>query len=185
MQSVDDHQIMLQVQAGQTDKLEILFERYNKQLYNLFLWQTKDPSASEDLVQDVFYRILKYRRSYRGEAQFKTWMFSIAHSARMDLFRKKKHPTASISEGIMIADENPTPDRMSVQADESRLLHEAISRLSESKRAMLYMSRFEQMKYDEIARIMHCKVGTVKSNIHLAMKELAQHYKRLTKEETL
>ena len=98
MQTFDDHHVMRQVKAGQIEKLGQLFEKYNKQLFHLFLWQTEDPSLSEDLVQEVFLRILKYRHSYRGEGQFKTWMFSIARSARIDHFRKKKHPTASIDE---------------------------------------------------------------------------------------
>ena len=68
--------------------------------------------------------------------------------------------------------------------DQSRLLRQALSRLSDTKREMLYMSRFEHMKYEEIARIMGCQIGTVKSHIHWAMKELAAIYKKLTKEET-
>ena len=183
LQTFDDHHVMGQVKAGQIDKLGLLFEKYNKQLYHLFLWQTKDPPLSEDLVQEVFLRILKYRHSYRGEGQFKTWMFSIAHSARIDHFRRKKHPTLSIDEGAMIPDESPGPDRMTEQQDHSRMLWQALLRLSRNKREMLVMSRFESMKYEEIAKVVGCRVGTVKSTIHSALKELAVHYKQLTSEE--
>ena len=183
MQTHDDHHIMQQVKDGQTEKLGLLFERYHKDLYNLFLWQTQNPTLSEDLVQDVFFRILKYRRSYRGEGQFKTWMFSIAHSARADHFRKKKHPTTSLDNGFIVADDAPAPDKVSEQNEEARLLRQAMAGLSENKRTMLYMSRFQNMKYEEIAKAMHCQIGTVKATIHWAMKELAAGYIKLTKED--
>jgi RNA polymerase sigma factor (sigma-70 family) len=182
LESIDDHQIMNQVKTGETDKLGLLFEKYHRHLYNLFLWQTRDHSLSEDLVQEVFLRILKYRRSYRGEGQFKTWMFSIAHSARIDHYRKKKHPTTSLDEGAMIPDESPAPDRILEDRDQSRFLMQALSQLSDAKREMLLLSRFEYMKYKDIAKAMGCRIGTVKSTIHCAVQELAVHYKKLTAE---
>ena len=184
MHSFDDHHIMQQVRDGQVEKLGLLFERYHKQLYNLFLWQTHRPALAEDLVQEVFYRILKYRRTYRGDGQFKTWMFSIAHSARADHFRKKRHPTSSLEENSNLQDGSPHPDQVAEKNEQSRLLHQALSKLSENKRAMLYMSRFENMKYEDIAEVMGCKTGTVKSTIHFALKELAVQYEKLSKEET-
>jgi RNA polymerase sigma factor (sigma-70 family) len=183
LQSIDDHQLMNQVKAGETDKLGLLFEKYHRPLYNLFLWQTRNPSLSEDLVQEVFLRILKYRRSYRGEGQFRTWMFRIAHSTRLDHYRRKKHPTTSMDEGVMIPDESPAPDQIIEDQDRSRMLMQALSQLSEVKREMLILSRFEYMKYEDIAKAMGCRIGTVKSTIHCAVKELAVHYKKLTAEE--
>lgn len=183
MQSFDDHHIMQLVKNGQTEKLGLLFERYQKHLYNLFLWQTHNPCLSEDLVQEVFYRILKYRHSYRGNGQFKTWLFSIAHSARIDHFRKKKHPTTSIDAACVIADESPEPDQIIESEDQNQHLYQALSQLSEIKREMLYMSRFQYMKYEEIADATGIKLGTVKSTIHMAIKELAGHFNKLTKEE--
>jgi len=75
---------MLQVRNGTSAMLGILFDRYQVALFNFYCKSTGDRSASEDLVQDVFYRILKYRHTYRQGTSLRTWMYSLARNARLD-----------------------------------------------------------------------------------------------------
>ena len=81
---------MFQVKDGDLARLGILFERHHKILYNFFLRLTGNREASEDLLQEVFLRMLKYRNTYKGSSEFTTWMFQIARNSRADYFRKKK-----------------------------------------------------------------------------------------------
>src|SRR5882757_3418662 len=83
-----DHELMLAVRAGEIRRLGDLFERYHKPLYGFFVRLTNQPSASEDLVQIVFYRILKYRHTYRDEGKFSAWIYHLARKVSADHFRK-------------------------------------------------------------------------------------------------
>jgi RNA polymerase sigma factor (sigma-70 family) len=81
---------MISVRNGETEKLGHLFEAHHKRLYNFFLNQTGNRQTSEDLVVDVFLRMLKYRHTYKDEGSFSTWMYTIARNARVDHYRKNK-----------------------------------------------------------------------------------------------
>src|SRR4029077_11075259 len=92
--SISDEELMSQVRSGIGEMLGVLFERYHVPLFNFYLKLTSDRSMSEDLVQEVFFRILKYRHSYRPETAFRAWMYQIARNARVDHLRKRR-PEAS------------------------------------------------------------------------------------------
>jgi RNA polymerase sigma factor (sigma-70 family) len=85
-----DEDLMIAVREGDVDQLEVLFARYREPLYDFFGRLTGSRAVSEDLVQEVFVRILKYRASYRETNRFVTWMYQIARNSRIDYF--KKHP---------------------------------------------------------------------------------------------
>ena len=179
MQEATDHQLMLAVRTGDIDKLGHLFERYHKQLYIFFLRQTGETQASEDLVQDVFYKILKYRHTYRGDSKFMTWMFSIAHNSKNDHYKKKKQSVESIDDGKELMASEADPEQQSIQKNNIDLLKTALADLQEEKREALILSRFHNMKYDEIAEVMNCKVGTIKARIHHAIKDISIMFKKM------
>lgn len=81
---------MTRVREGDLDKLGLLFERYKRPLYGFFYGLNRDQELSEDLVQNTFLRILKYRHLFRGDGDFKTWMFHIARNVSHDQYRKNK-----------------------------------------------------------------------------------------------
>ena len=81
---------MVKVRDGDLDRLGMLFERYKRPLYGFFYGLSRDRDLSEDLVQNTFFRILKYRHLFRGEGDFKTWMFHIARNVNNDHYRKDK-----------------------------------------------------------------------------------------------
>ena len=83
-----DHELMIAVRAGEIRRLGDLFERYHKPLYGFFVRLTNQPSVGEDLVQIVFYRILKYRHTYRDEGKFSAWIYHLARKVAADHFRK-------------------------------------------------------------------------------------------------
>jgi RNA polymerase sigma-70 factor (ECF subfamily) len=170
---------MAAVRDGDVDKLGMLFDKHQRHLYNFFLKQTGNRSLSEDLVQDVFLRILKYRHTYRAEGKFMTWMFSIAHNVKNDHYRRKTLPRKQIEDDDVAAPE-PDPLKELEEKECSERLLEALSSLPEKKREVLLLSRYEDLKYEEIARIQGCRVGTVKARVHWALKELTELYEKST-----
>ncbi|MFH1940511.1 MAG: RNA polymerase sigma factor [bacterium] len=179
-----DHEIMLAVQGGEVDKLGLLFERHHKHLYNFFLRQTGERQTSEDLVQDVFYRMLKYKHTYRAEGKFTTWMFSIAHNMKIDFYRKKRLDVDEMSEADTLMDKDLNPHERMEKEAETALIQKALELLSDDKREVLLLSRYEDLQYEDIGEIMRCKVGTVKARVHRAIKDLTDHYYKLTGEKS-
>ena len=86
---------MLKVKNGDTHKLGLLYERYKKRLFGFFYQMNKDASLSEDLVQNVFVKILKYKHTYTEESKFVVWLFQIARNTSYDNFKKNKKAIAT------------------------------------------------------------------------------------------
>ncbi|HOW44830.1 MAG TPA: RNA polymerase sigma factor, partial [Candidatus Aminicenantes bacterium] len=163
-------------QNGRLEMLAILFERHHVRLYNFFLRLSGDRGLSEDLVQEVFLRVLKYRHSFRGDSTFSAWMYQIGRNAHIDQVRARK-PEVPIDE---VWEQEPSsapgPERRLEGDQEADLLARAMERLSLRKREVLLLSRFQELKYQEIAGMMACSVESVKVLVHRSLKELRRHY---------
>jgi RNA polymerase sigma factor (sigma-70 family) len=172
---------MLQVRDGDVAKLGVLFERHNVKLYNFLVRVTNKRDSSEDLVQEVFFRILKYGHSFRGEAPFTVWMYQLARNVATDYFRKWKHESP-LDGAEETPDTEPAPDDSLVHDEKSELLKKALEMLTAEKREVLILSRYQDLKYEEIGVILNCPVGTVKARVHRALKDLKREYQKLTHE---
>jgi RNA polymerase sigma factor (sigma-70 family) len=168
-----DQALMQAVREGDVEKLGTLFERHSAQLFNFLLHLTGDRQLSEDLVQEVFVRLLKYRHTYRGESQFTTWMFQIARNARIDHFRRSPREDASIEDHVQeFVSLTPTPAENAEKREDLRRLLDAISRLSEERREVLLLRGFHGLKFEEIAAALKCSVNTIKGRAFRAIREL-------------
>lgn len=165
---------MLQVRSGEAEMLGVLFDRYQTPLYNFYTKMTQDRALSEDLVQDVFLRILRYRQTYRPGTPFRAWMYQIARNARVDAMRKVKPDAPMLTEPAA-----PASADSAQQKQEAQLLQRALLQLPEDKREILILSRFQELKYEEIARMMGCEVGAVKVRVHRALQQLREVFRRL------
>jgi RNA polymerase sigma factor (sigma-70 family) len=174
MTLVADEDLMLQVRNGEVEMLSVLFDRYQTPLYNFYTKMTQDRGVSEDLVQDVFLRILRYRQTYRPGTAFRTWMYQIARNARLDHVRKGK-PEVELS----VEPATPPVGDSAQQQQEAAMLKRALMQLPEDKREVLILSRFQELKYEEIARLMNCEVGAVKVRVHRALQQLREIYQQL------
>lgn len=173
--ALPDEELMLQVRNDAGEGLGELFDRYQTPLYNFYAKMTGDRGLSEDLVQEVFLRILKYRRSYTPGHNFRTWVYQIARNARVDHYRKQR-PQVEFQPEMAPAVPAHDPAQSS---QESALLHRALMRLPEEKREILVLSRLQELKYEEIARLLGCEVGTVKVRVHRALQDLKQAFHQL------
>ncbi len=173
---MEDQHIMEEVRAGDVGKLEILFDRHHQALFRYFIRLTGDRTASEDLVQDVFFRILKYRRSYQPETPFRAWAYQIARNAFMDHVGRRKSEVALPESAAELSSPEPAPDRQLEGKEESALLRRALAALPREKREVLVMSRYQDLKYEDIASVLNCEVGTVKVRVYRALRELGDRF---------
>ena len=175
MDSQTDNAVMQQVQAGDTAQLATLFERYHVPLFQYLLQLTRNRPWSEDLVQDVFFRVLKYAGSYDPSFPFKVWLYRMARNVYFDAAHKRRGEVSSdhLDE---LASNQPITEDMLARRQDTMLLQEALQRLPDDKREVLILSRFHDLRYDEIAQIMKCEVGTVKVRVHRALKELRERF---------
>jgi RNA polymerase sigma-70 factor (ECF subfamily) len=167
--SRSDEEVMLQVREGAGEMLGILFDRYHAKLFNYYVRLTGDRALSEDLVQDVFYRILRSRRTYRPGSPFRPWMYQVARNARIDHLRRPAE--VALEDGM--AEPIVPPAELS-DREQNELLLRALLKLSEDKREVLLLSRFQGMTYKEIAQLLGCDVGTIKTRVFRAIRELRQ-----------
>jgi RNA polymerase sigma-70 factor (ECF subfamily) len=166
------------VRAGDVAKLGLLFERHHARLFDFLVRMTGNAAVAEDLVQDVFVRVLKYRATWRDEGRFDTWLYRIARNARADYF--KSH---ALHAGIDAAADRPSgdplpSDLLARDRDVARLQH-ALALLREDKRELIVLARYQGMKLDAIADLLGVEVGTVKVRMHRAVKELREIFLRL------
>ena len=171
-----DAEIMAKVRDGHVEMLAILFERHHVKLYNFFLRLTGKDGHSEDLVQDVFLRMLKYRQSFRASAPFAPWMFQIARNVHLSHLRAL-HPTMPFEEKEHhILDSGEPPDAVLARRHDASLVKRALARLPERKREVLLLSRRSDLSYQDVATLMKCTVGAVKVQVHRAMKDLRKAF---------
>lgn len=182
MQSIPDNQLMEAVRDGQVEKLAVLFERHHVKLFNFMLRLTGNPGTAEDLVQEVFVRILKYRGTFRGTSRFTVWMFQIARNAHIDLLRKKKLTLPLDEQYRDVQSPDRSPEKNAEVAQEVAIMEQALARLPLKKREVLVLSRYQNMKYKEIAELLGCHIGTVKAHVHRAIKDLRKIYLEISRE---
>ncbi len=174
--SPTDNELMELVRDGKVEKLAVLFERYQTMLYNFFLRLTGNRAASEDLVQEVFMRILKYRAGFQGGSRFNVWMFQIARNVHIDHLRKKRGSVALEDQFVEAASPEPRPEDTFEADQEAELVRRALDRLPVKKREILVLFRFQNLKLREIAELLGCQVGTVKAQVHRALRDLSRIY---------
>ena len=183
MNQLDDNTLMLQVREGDLNKLGLLYERYKKVLFAFYYHQNRNAQVSEDLVQNVFYRVLKYRHGFRGDGVFKVWLFHIARNVSADHYRKNKRANLEDIDGWQ--DKLSHGDGEAHQEMEKResreLLHLAIQNMETDKREVLILSKIKELKYKEIGEIIGCTEGAVKVKVFRALKALRSSYLALQK----
>jgi len=185
---VTDETLMNSVRAGDVAKLGLLFERHHAPLYDFLARMTGNAAAAEDLVQEVFVRVLKYRATWRDEGRFETWLYRIARNARVDYFKSRAAYPETNSEEIGAAldrpSQQPLPSDMLARDREVARLQRALTMLRDDKRELIVLARYQGMKLDAIAELLGVEVGTVKVRLHRAVKELRETFLRLNENES-
>ena len=173
---------MSKVKEGDVDKLSLLFKRYNQPIYKFAYYQVGDQALSEDIVQNVFYRLLKYRETFSGQGEFKTWIYHIARNTITDHYRKTnkidyKDDITTISD----TNKNGSVNHEFEKKNEMNSINKALQLMKEDQREILIMSKYQDMPYKEIATLLNTNENNVKIRVHRAIKELKEIYFKLEK----
>ena len=157
-------------------------------------WLNVDSVADEQLmlqalVQESFLRMLKHRETFESVHRFTAWMYQIGRNAHIDALRKRKrlHSPDPVDETQQaeIPTEALTPDNASRLNEDVEILQAALAQLPLEFREPLILSRFENLKYEEIAAILGCSVSAVKMRTHRALKALRECYLSIAKGNSL
>jgi len=170
--SESDDRLMVSVQQGQLSLLGQLFDRHHRSLFQFFLRLTGDRQASEDLVQDVFLRMLRYRATYRPLTQFRTWMYQLSRNAHIDRFKRTPRNVALDETSSEPVSQGPHPGEVLERSHELAVLRRALARLSAEHREVLILSRFHGLSYREVGEVVGCAEGAVKVRVFRAMQQL-------------
>jgi RNA polymerase sigma factor (sigma-70 family) len=208
--ATSDTELMAAVRDGDLVQLGVLFERHHVGLFNFFLRLTGNRQLSEDLVQEAFIRILKYRKSFRiagpqtsaakatsqaGDRRtsrvdmrhspegssygsqpgdFRPWLYKLARNAVAAHFRKHGRDHLPPGEPEERVCGSPLALEEMQRVEDARLLRAALLRLPYERREVLLLSRFGELRYDQIAELLGCSVGAVKLRVHRAVRQLRE-----------
>lgn len=183
MNSSSDNAIMLKVKSGNVQMLGLLYERYKKWLYNFFQQMYYNADVSEDLVQNVFVRILKYKHTYTEDSKFVTWLFQIARNESHDYYNKQIKNKQQVDLDYLsykLSDQKNVEQHME-NAEEIKLLNEAIQKLPYEKKEIITLSKLKQLKYKEIGTILGCSEANARIKAHRALQDLKTTYLAMQK----
>ena len=170
---LSDEQIMQMVSDGELDLMTILFDRYHVRIFNFFNKMVRDKMVSEDLTQDVFVKILKYRSSYKN-GNFSSWIYTTARNIFSTYYQKMKKERENISEADSLKEQGLYEEEQN--DDELQHLQRALSYLNHADRELIIMNRFQEIKYEQIAEILGSNENAVKVKTHRALKKLKDIY---------
>ena len=170
MEALSDEMIMQKVADGNLDLLKVLFDRHHKHVYNFLYKMSGDRMLSEDLTQDVFYKLIKYRDSYNN-GSFLSWLFTIARNSLKAHYTRnhKSH------EDIEVLAYKAVEEEQEVMENNAQLQH-ALNQLDPSDRELVILNRFKEIKYEDLAEMMGSTPGAIKTKVCRILKKLKHIY---------
>lgn len=181
----DDARLIAGLQQGRELDYELLIQRFQAPIYNLAFRLVGDRSDAGDIVQEVFFKIFRNIRNFRGHSSLRTWVYRIAvneaHNRRRWIFRHKHNEvelnTNPHSENVcesFMSDLDPSPFDLALSGEQHVLIEQALTRINPCFREAVMLRDIEDFNYDEIAEILNISIGTVKSRITRGREALRQ-----------
>jgi RNA polymerase sigma-70 factor (ECF subfamily) len=175
-----DEQLMEAVKSGDLQQASLLFDRYHRRIFNFLVRMMADRMAAEDVTQNVFLRMLKYRNSYNPELKFQTWIYQVARNAFADYYQQQKQSKA-VSVTIEKMENEPDIENALQQEETEKRLIQALAQVPDGYRELIVLTRFQHLKYEEVAWLMDMTVANVKVKVHRAIGQLRENYFQLEK----
>jgi RNA polymerase sigma-70 factor (ECF subfamily) len=181
------------VQRGDQKAFEMLVIKYRRRIERLIGRMVRDVDLVEDIAQETFIRAYRALPNFRGESAFYTWLYRIAvNTAKKSLMQLKRDPLVTESALASHGDEDEdssrveneltdgeTPESVLASRQIARAVNESIEALSEDLRQAITLREIEGMSYEDIAEVMSCPIGTVRSRIFRAREAIAQRLRPL------
>lgn len=182
-----DEALLARYRRGDVEAFRALVRRHQRALYNFALRQVRTPEAAEDIVQDVFVRIVQNVETFKEEARFSTWAYTIARNLCIDHLRKRVHRKhASLDApapgaegegegtplGERVAGSGAGADRTAIGRQLQEHIKAAVEALPEDQREVFLMRQVGELAFKEIAEIVGVSENTVKSRMRYALERL-------------
>lgn len=174
----DDRRLIADCLGGKRDAFGELVSRYQTRLYNAALRLVHSPDDAADVVQDAFLSAYQALHTFKGDAEFFTWLYRITFNAAISLKRKKR-PVISLDANSQDSGFGPDdqseyvkPGAALERSEDERKLSAAIAKLSPEHREVLLMKDIDGLKYEDIAEVLGVPIGTIRSRLHRARLEL-------------
>jgi RNA polymerase sigma-70 factor (ECF subfamily) len=195
--SNSDLMLVESARAGNVRAFELLFIKYQRRIHRLIGRMVRDVDLVEDIAQETFIRAYRALHQFRGEAQFYTWLYRIAvNTAKKFLMDLKRNPLVSENtfqkEGPedetysprteSIAEE--TPESVLAAKELAEMVSQALDSLPEDLRQAVTLREIEGLSYEEIAQVMDCPIGTVRSRIYRARETISLKIKPLLENQS-
>ncbi|MEK9988144.1 MAG: RNA polymerase sigma factor RpoE [Halieaceae bacterium] len=186
-----DQQLVQRAQRGDLRAFDLLVLKYQGRIGALVSRYINDPGEVEDVTQEAFIKAYRALDKFRGDSAFYTWLYRIAsNAAKNHLVAKGRRPGADATiedaEGFEQADlisESSTPEAVLMSEELAQVVTEAMDALPEELRAALTLREFEGLSYDDIAAVLECPVGTVRSRIFRARETIDGRVREQMSEE--
>ncbi len=180
---VADRTLVARAQMGDDSSFEELVRRHQQKIYGLCYHLTSNHEDATDLAQDAFVKAWKALKSFKGDSSFYTWIYRIAYNSVLNHLKQRRHrtPHLSLDDLDFNAEHSPdlvelisekTPRREAGLMELQKKLNEAMLKLSPEHRAVVTMHDIQGLPHDEIAQVMQCNPGTVRSRLFYARQQL-------------
>src|SRR5678816_4231606 len=189
---VTDLSLVHRVQRGDKAAFDALVLKYQHKVVKLVMRYVRNPAEAEDIAQETFIKAYRALPQFRGDSAFYTWLYRIAvNTAKKSLMELKRDPlvTESARAGRDEDDDNPrvenepsdaaTPDAVLASKQIASAVNFAVEALSEDLRQAITLREIEGLSYEEIAELMNCPIGTVRSRIFRAREAIAARLRPL------
>jgi RNA polymerase sigma-70 factor (ECF subfamily) len=184
-----DQQLVLRAQRGDKQAFGLLVEKYQRKLGRLLSRFIRDPAEVEDVTQEAFVKAYRALPAFRGDSAFYTWLYRIGINTAKNYLMAlgRRAPTSTeveaqdaegFEDGEQLRDIN-TPESMLLSKEIAATVNATIEELPEELRTAIQLREIEGMSYEDIARIMDCPIGTVRSRIFRAREAIAERLRPL------
>jgi RNA polymerase sigma-70 factor (ECF subfamily) len=184
-----DRQLVARAQHGDKRAFELLVEKYQRKLARLLSRFIRDPAEVEDVTQEAFIKAYRALPAFRGDSAFYTWLYRIgintAKNYLMAMGRRAPTSTeveADEAEGFEVGEQLRdinTPESVLLSKEIAETVNSTIEKLPEELRTAIQLREIEGMSYEDIARLMDCPIGTVRSRIFRAREAIAEQLRPL------
>lgn len=186
LDETSDEELLRRFNEGDADAFEALVRRYERPLYNFILRSVRRKERADELLQDVFLKVVQRSTDFKGNSKLSTWLYTIArnlcidHSRKM-VFRRHKSLDApgrsgDSEEGPTLLDrtaaDGPTADRAAIAQDLQRRIAEAVEELPEEQKEVFLLRQVQGMAFKEIAEVVGVPENTIKSRMRYALERL-------------
>ncbi len=166
--------------AGRQECLHSLYQAYESRLYRFAMVRLNEPADAADVVNDVMLQVWRSADRFNGQSRLSTWIFGIANHKILDHLRRRQRTETEELDEQMSDDSTPSPVRETAGVQEMNLIQRCMHELSVIQQQVLQLTFIENASYGEIAEILDCPQGTVKTRVFKARKLLKKCFQRLT-----